>query len=336
LATTLEYAPITNARVQRANMNNGRYGHAYGTSGGNGYVLGGESNGAYDVREQFIPPDFGSAPNMPASVRQVGSLAASSLQGGWTNNLISFEADITDPDANQQVRLEVQVKPSSSANWGAVLSSGNGAQGTRTINYVVPSNGQYDWRWRVADAFNNYTPSVNGVPSWVEAFGNPVTPDFRSDQIPPAAPVAVSPAGTDTQVSDPYAGPVTLTWEESTDNGPQDAITYEIQVAREGGFGDIEAQLFSTAGNTTLDVTLTVARDPKFWRLRARDVGGNLSGWSNVQTFRVTFNDGANHSSGDAKRVCGFSAGAAASSMTGALFGAALLAMAAGRRLFRR
>ena len=336
MTTTLEFSPLANAWIQRANMNNGRYGHGYGVSGGNGYVLGGESNGAYDVREQFVPPDFGSSPDMPSNVAQVGSLADSSLQGGWTNNQIVFQAVVTDPDAGQQVRLEVQVRPSSSSNWGAILSSGNGAQGTRSISYTIPNNGQYDWRWRVADAFNNFTPSVNGVPAWSDAFGNPDSPDFRSDQVPPAIPVAVSPSETDIQVSDPSAGPVTLAWEESTDNGPADAITYEIQVAREGSFGDIEAQLFSSAGNTSMDVDLTVSSSQKYWRLRARDVGGNLSGWSNVRTFRVTFNDGANHSSGDAKKVCGASAGAAASPMTGMIFGLAVLAFAAGRRVFRR
>jgi hypothetical protein len=334
--TTLEYSPLVNAWVQRASMNYGRYGQGFGVIDGKAYVFGGWSNGGYDVREQFVPPDFGSGPDLPASVRQVGSQATSSSQGGWTNNQLSFEAEITDPDPGQLVRLEVQVRASGSQSWGPILSSGNGAQGTRSINFVIPADGQYDWRWRVADTFNNYTPSVNGVPAWIEGFDNAVSPDFRSDQIPPAIPIAVSPADVDIQVTDPSAGPVSLTWVESTDNGPQDAITYEIQVAREGGFGDIEAQIFSTAGNSSVGVPLAVDRNEKFWRLRAKDVGGNYSGWSNVRTFRVTYNDGANHSSGDAKRVCGFSAGAAVSSMTGALLGLAVLAMAAGRRLVRK
>jgi len=334
-SSTLEYSPLGNQWVQRANLNYARYGHAYGAIGGLGYVFGGESNGAYDVREQFMPPDFGSAPDLPAAATQSGSQPGTALQGGWTNNQITFQATVADPDAGQQVRLEVQVRRSSAPTWGPILSSGNGAQGTRSINYLIPTNGPYEWRWRVADAYDNYTPTVDGVPVWVDAFGNAGGPDFQSDQISPAIPVAVGPATPDTQVPDPFKGPVTLTWMESTDNGPADAITYEIQVAREGSFSDIEAQLFSTAGNSSLEVTLTVNRNLKYWRLRAKDVGGNYSGWSNVRTFRVTHNDGANHSSGDSKRVCGFGAGSNAPSMTVALVGLTLLALAAGRRLLK-
>ncbi len=333
-ATTFEYTPVTDSWAQRANMGNARYGFAFGVIGANGYVYGGESNGAWYNREQFVPPDFGSAPNLPATAAQVGSQPGSSAQGGWTNNQISFQAAVTDPDAGQLVRLEVQVRPSGSQNWGAILSSGNGAQGLRTVTYTIPTDGTYDWRWRVADAINNYAPTVNGVPQWVEAFANAVSPDFRSDQIAPTAPVAVDPAGIDVQVTDPSGSPVTLTWNESTDNGPQSAITYEIQVSRNALFSDIEAQLSSTAGNTTLDVILSEARTQKFWRLRAQDIGGNLSGWSNVQTFRVTFNDGIDHASGDAKKGCGFSATSAPlGSMTLILLGLAILASASRRRL---
>jgi hypothetical protein len=334
--TTLEFTPMTNTWAQRASMNNARYGFAFGVIGGEGYVYGGESNGAWYTREQFVAPDFGSAPNLPATVVQVGSQASSSDQGGWTNSQITFQANVTDPDPGQLVRLEVQARPSGSQAWGAILSSGNGAQGLRSIVFNAPADGSYDWRWRVADALNNVTPSVDGIPSWVNAFDNSASPDFRSDQVDPTAPVAVSPANTDVQVTHPAGGPVTLSWIESTDNGPQSAITYEIQVSRNALFTSIEAQLFSTAGNTALEVTLAEARTDKFWRLRANDIGGNVSPWSNVQSFRVTFNDGVDHASGDAKKGCGFSAVAeAAGSLTAALFGLLLLAFA-GRKVSKK
>src|SRR5688572_24767040 len=328
-----EYTPMTDSWVQRASMSNARYGFAFGVLGNEGWVYGGESDGAWYNREKFVAPDFGSLPDMPAAVTQVGSQPESSDQGGWTNNQVSFQANVTDPNAGQQVRLEVQVRASGSANWGPVLSSGNGPQGLRTVAYPVPANGPYDWRWRVADALNNVTPSVNGVPSWIEAFGNAVSPDFRSDQIAPSAPIARNPADVDVQVTSPASGPVTLGWTESTDNGPQSAISYEIQVAHDASFNAIEAQLSSSAGNSAMTVTLTVDRDPKFWRLRAQDIGGNLSAWSNVQSFRVTYNDGVDHASGDAKKGCGFTAAAEAmGSLTAALLGLALLAYA-GRRV---
>jgi hypothetical protein len=333
-STTLEYTPSTNTWAQRASMNFGRYGHASGVIGGFGYVYGGESNSAWYRREKFVPPDFGLPPNLPETAAQVGSQAESSQQGGWTNTQMIFHALVTDPNGGQQVRLEVQVRPSNSQTWGPLLTSGNGAQGLRSITYTIASNGSYDWRWRVADVLNNYAPMVNGVPGWVEAFGNTVSPDFNSDQILPAVPVALSPGDTDIQVASPASGPVTLTWIESTDNGPVSAISYEIQVAFDGGFNSIEAQLFSTAGNDSLVVPLSVSSFNKFWRLRARDVGGNFSPWSNIQTFRVTFNDGVDHAGGDGDKNCGFAA-AALGSLPAALLGLALLAFAGRKGLGR-
>jgi hypothetical protein len=242
---------------------------------------------------------------------------------------------VTDPDAGQQVRLEIQVRPSASQNWGAILSSGNGAQGIRSVTYAIPANGNFDWRWRVADALGNYAPTVNGVPAWVEAFGNDSSPDLRSDQVAPSAPVALTPANVDVQVNNAAGGPVTLTWTEATDNGPASAIRYEIQVSTDGGFNGIEAQLTANAGETSADVTLAESRYDKFWRLRARDIGGNIGPWSNVRTFRVTFNDGEDHAAGDADKGCGFGASAAFGSTAALLLGLAVLAAAAaaGRRM---
>jgi hypothetical protein len=171
----------------------------------------------------------------------------------------------------------------------------------------------------------------------VEAFGsveapNSVSPDFRSDQVPPTDPKGKWPRDFDYQVPDPNYGDVTLEWIEATDNGPVAGITYELQVAREGGFEDIEAQLFSTAGTDHYPITLSVSRYEKFWRMRAKDVGGNLSNWSPALTFRVTYNDGLNHSSGDAKKNCGFTVGMGGPSLVVALFGLTLIAGAARRR----
>jgi hypothetical protein len=69
--------------------------------------------------------------------------------------------------------------------------------------------------------------------------------------------------------------------------------------------------------------------------MRARDVGGNFSNWTEPLTFRVTYNDGLNHSAGDAKKACGFGA-AAAPAIGSALLGLAILGLAAGRRFLRK
>jgi len=345
----LEYNAITNAWNQRANSAYGHYyGHAFGAINGKGYSYGGYPN--YFYGEEFTPPDFGVPPDAPTGVAQTGSRAETALQAqansslfdGWTNQQIQFSANVTDANAGQQVRFMVQVKPQNAqwtqANQVTTLTTPMGAQGLKTLTYNIPADGGYDWRYRVEDTFaNSYPP---GATDWVEAFGtfaapNTTSPDFRSDQVAPGDPIATSPHNLDIQVPDPVIGAVTLNWIESTDNGPVAGISYELQVATDGGFGQIEAQLFSTAGTSSYPVNLTVSRYDKFWRIRARDVGGNLSNWSLPLNFRVTYNDGLNHSAGDAKKSCGMTAGVLPG-FGSALLGLAILGLAAGRRLFKK
>ena len=319
---TTEYNALTNTWTQRANMAAQRYLHGAAAVNNKGYVYGGGSS--TNTGEEYTPPTFGSPPDAPSAIGQIGSRSETANQAqadatqldGWTNNQVQFSANITDPDAAQQVRLRVQVKPQGAqwtqANQVTSLATPLGAQGVHTLTYNIPGDGGYDWRWRVEDAFANSHPLAANA--WIEAFGSSVapntnSPDFRSDQEPPTEPTALAPHNTDIQVTDPVVGPVVLSWAEGTDNGPVAGISYELQVATDGGFNGIEAQLFSTAGITSYPVNLTVSRYNKFWRMRARDIGGNLSAWSAPLTFRVTYNDGDDHGAGDAKKSCGFGVG---------------------------
>ncbi len=318
---TLEYNAFQDTWAQRANMSNGRYLHAGVAISNKMYVYGGYAT--YTTCEEFTPPDFGSPPDVPTNVAQTGSRPETSLQSqadptqfdGWTNQQIQFSANVTDPNAGQTVRYLVQVKPAGAAwtqaNQVTSLSTNLSAQGVHTLTYNIPADGGYDWRYRVEDSYANSIPITPNT--WIEAFGtelNPNTnsPDFRSDQVPPSDPVADEPHNIDIQVPDPNYGAVRLNWIESTDNGPVAGISYEIQVATDGGFLGIEAQLFSPSGTSEFPVTLSVSRYDKFWRIRARDVGGNLSNWSSPLNFRVTYNDGIDHGSGDAKKSCGMTA----------------------------
>jgi len=330
--TTFEYSPTTDTWAQRANMSNQRYLHGAAAIGNKGYVYGGGSSP--NANEEFTPPNFGLPPNAPTGVAQIGSRAETGLQAlpdpnqynGWTNNQVQFQANVTDPDANQQVRFRVRVKNVNTATW-TNLDSGLTSQGLITLNWTVPADGAYDWQYRIEDSYaNSYPLAIN---AWVDAFDNANSPDFRSDQVPPADPLALTPNNVDLEVDHPVAGMATLTWTESTDNGPVAGISYEIQVARDGGFIDIEAQIFSTAGTSSYPVLLTVSRYDKHWRLRARDVGGNFSQWSTPLTFRIVYDDHLDHGAGDAKKSCGMTVPAAAGSLTGLLYGLALLGLVA-------
>jgi hypothetical protein len=336
--TTLEYNPSSNTWAQRASMSGARYYTAGVAINGKGYVYGGIPS--YTAGEEFTPPNFGSPPNDPTNVAQAGSQPDTALQAqadatqrdGWTDANITFSANVTDPDANQQVRLRLRVKRTNVSAW-TIVDSPLSAQGTISIPYAIASDGAYDWQYRVEDTFGNSVPSAPGA--YLDAFGNVNSPDFRSDQIPPSQPEPRYPNNIDVAVASPSSGTVTLGWYGSTDNGPVSGISYEIQVAREAGFTDLEVQLFSSAGVEEAVVTLEVSRFEKFWRVRARDVGGNLTAWSPPLAFRVTHDDGVDHSKGDAKKVCGAGASTRAGSIAALTVGMLLLAFSARPRLVR-
>lgn len=262
---TWEYHPNTDTWTQRASMALSRYNHgAGGPINGKGYVQGPDIGNC----EVYTPPDFGSDPYPATAVGQAGSRPETAAQSkanaapldGWTNSQITFSATVSDPDAGQQVRFRVQIKRTTDVNW-VTLSSDYTAQGTISIPYTIPAEGSYDWRWRVEDSYgNSYPDGLALLPSsWVDAFGNSNSPDFRSDQQPPSDPVAHSPNNVDLMADEAGGGNIYLTWIKSTDDGPLSGLSYEIQIARDSGFGNIEATLLAGAGDQALLVFLPVS-----------------------------------------------------------------------------
>ena len=281
------------------------------------------------------------APDPAVNVAQSGTQPESSFQAqadasqrsGWTFDQMAFSAVISDPDATQQVRFRVRVKQTTSSTW-TFLDSGLQAQGSVTLPYTVPGSGDYDWEYRVEDQYGNSSPSPSYTDpaGWLPAFSNNNSPDFRSDQTPPVTPVPSSPSNVDIQSPDPAYTSVTLQWLESTDNGPASALSYDVEVSRNADFTNIEAQA-SVDAVDQVAVILSVARDSKFWRLRARDVAGIQSPWSPALPFRVTFDDGIDHGSGDAGKACGMGAAPGTGSSTAALLAVMILSIATVLRL---
>lgn len=265
------------------------------------------------------PPQIGvgTPPNPPTNIQQIGSFGITA-QGDWTATSIAFQANISDPDLDsgspQQVALEARYRKVGNANWTTV-SSGNSPQGTVGVSVNLTTvnpegnygDGNYDWEYRARDTFFRYWPSdPNGIPLWQPFQGNAVSPDFRSDQLPASPPTALEPSGIDLSTPFEFADQITFTWIGSVDNGPSSAIRYEIQVSRDDTFSDIETTASHIAA-TSASLSVTVSRFTKYWRVRSTDIGGNVSSWSTVRQFRLTFDDQVDHASGDAKKNCGFS-----------------------------
>ncbi len=326
---TNEWNPRADCTIARPNL------PGSAVIAGKVYVYGGNTSLANC--EEFTPPAFGQAPNAAVNVQQIGATGVLDQAGadpdkGWTDANVTFSATLSDPDAGQDVRLVAQVKLAADPWTSAVpVASALGPQGVHSVNYGLPAGGDYDWRYQVQDSFGNVTPNVGGVPDWIEFQGNTVSPDFRSDQVLPSAPQPVFPLNQDVLVPSLVSGDATLIWSAATDNGPPTAIRYDVEVAlNDPAFGTVTA---SANGLVPTNVTfnLAVHRDNYYWRVRAVDIGGNLGPWSSVESFRVVGDDGLNHSSGDAHKALGCSAGAGASG-TAALLGLGFAIAAALRR----
>jgi N-acetylneuraminic acid mutarotase len=313
-SSVFEYLPAWDVWTTRAPMAAARYQHAAVAINGRGYVYGG--NPSTTTGEEFTPPDFGPPPQAPENVAQTGSQGETSLQAqaevarldGWTSDRIEFSAEVSDPDPGQRVRLRIRVKPVGIPDWKE-LDSGLVAQGAIRVAYDIPNEGAYDWEFRVEDANANSWPA--DPDGWAPAFGNSNSPDFRSDRTPPSNPVGRSPDDADVGVPDPAGGMVTLAWNEAGDNGPASGISYEIEVGADSGFRRPLVRSVAV-GTDSISIHLPVARNPWTWRVRARDVAGNLSGWSRPLEFRVVYDDRLNHAAGDGRRICGFGGGPAA------------------------
>jgi hypothetical protein len=306
-----EYHPGSDSWRQRASMAAARYQHAGVAISGRGYVYGGLP--VYSEGEEFTPPDFGPAPELESPVTQSGNQPESSLQAkedpalrdGWMNGMILFRATISDPDPGQAVRLRIRMRRPLEPEWFE-LQSGLVAQGIVQINYWLPTPHSYDWEYRIEDAEENSFPA--GEDAWLPAFGNDATPDVRCDRTPPTPPAPLSPIDADLGVADPSAGDATFRWIDATDNGP---VVHDLEISREG-LDEPEAVATIPAGVGAATIRLSVSGDARTWRMRARDLAGNATPWSDPLPFRVVHDDRLDHAAGDGRKTCAFGAGAGA------------------------
>lgn len=302
-----EYHPASDTWAQRASMASARYQHAAVAIAGRGYVYGGLP--VYSEGEEFTPPDFGPAPELESEVTQSGSQPESSLQAkedatqrdGWTDGQVTFSATLSDPDPYDQVKLRIRLRRPGEPLWMDV-DGGFQPQGLVQFILRLPTSSSYDWEYRIEDLDGNSFPA--GADEWLPAFGNDSTPDLRSDGVKPTAPTALYPGEIDVRVGDPDSGEVLFGWTDGTDNRP--GLVHEIEITRDGE-SEPEFAGAVPSGLGRAGIRLPVSEALRHWRIRARDIAGIAGAWSETLSFRVLYDDGINHASGDAKG-CGFSA----------------------------
>ena len=204
--------------------------------------------------------------DMPTASGEVGVLIP----------LLSVHA-ATDPDGDPVTYLyEVY----SDAGLTTLVASAAG--NTRwTVSPALNDNTTYYWRVQASDGYMNS--------NWT------ATADFFVNRAndAPGDPAVSSPANN-THVSS--LTPV-LTVTNATDKDKNDTITYDYQIATDGGFTDIVASVTDRpqgpTGTTSWTTAPALGEDtPYYWRSRAVDNHGAPSGWVSASFFVSTTNNG--------------------------------------------
>jgi hypothetical protein len=142
---------------------------------------------------------------------------------------------------------------------------------TTSLAVALPGNAWYAWRVIASDTWGNTRASSE---TWILAI----------DTSAPSPPTPVSPRGETVASSN-----VLFTWLASSDSALANfslalsslSLRYLIEVARETSFASLVAA--DTTSDTSRHLLLPfsdTSADTFFWRVRAVDTVGNLSGWS--------------------------------------------------------
>lgn len=234
--------------------------------------------GGTDVRV-----DVPGAPDAPATLQQLKSDGATAIANGATTDqsTVVFSASLSDPDAGDQVRLEVEIKLAASGFTGSNTTMGalgaNPGTATVTVNGLGDDT-DYHWRARTVDQNSN-------AGAWVEfpAAGT----DFRV-QVPQAPVVPAALAQFKSNGATPIATGATT--DQNTvvlqavisDPDPTDQVRLDVEVQPVSqAFADSPTHSTALGANGTVQVTVAgLSDDTQYhWQARSRDNGGSTSNW---------------------------------------------------------
>src|SRR6266853_323886 len=245
-----------------------------------------------------------SAPTGPASLVQLRSDSSTAIPlGGSTDQAsVVLRGVMADPDPEDSLRLEVEVRPAGSAFTNAPTQTGgrvaNGQNGFVAVPGLANNTG-YHWQARAAD-------QTGRTSAWTAFDGNPNSPpDFSTSvPVPPAPPSALGQFQSDGTTSIPVGGtaPSRLVFFKAgvTDANPGDSLRLEVEVRPVGTSFTNKATGSGTVvrNDTTATASNAVALSDNtayHWQARTVDQTGRTSGWvafggngESATDFRVT------------------------------------------------
>jgi photosystem II stability/assembly factor-like uncharacterized protein len=267
-------------------------------------VLGGTSAWASYATNAETAPDFvvNREPLPPATLeqRQADGVSLLPLGGTTTSSRVVFLGTVSDADAGQQVRLEVEAKLVAASFTGEVSCRGALVpSGTATnCSMDLGLNGGRGFRWRARTV-----DSIGSASAWVGYGGNPESePDFVLNNTP-SPPSALSQRQADGWVSIPLGGVAGSTVVFRADVSAPNLITMlylQVEAKPVGsdftGTASCQSALVpNLAASVPCTVTGLVAGTGYHWQARTVDQVGTASAWvsyganaESVPDFRVS------------------------------------------------
>jgi hypothetical protein len=238
-----------------------------------------------------------TAPAIPTGrgQRQADGTTPITLGGTANSTTVVFVGTVSDPDAGQQVRLQVEVQPVGTAFTGAVhCQSPLVSSGTAASCGVSGLTGGTGYHWRLRSMDSHDTPGA-----WASYATNAETAADFTVNTPPGVPTArgqrqgdgttpITLGGTANSTTVVFVGTVS-----DPDAGQQVRLQVEVQPVGTAFTGAVhcESPFVNTATATTCSVGSLTAGTGYHWRLRSLDSKGGAGAWASYATNAETAAD---------------------------------------------
>ena len=222
-------------------------------------------------------PTSNDPPDSPTSLTQKKVTGGATIStGGWTNETqVQFEAQATDPDNPDSLRLCIEVQPLGTNFTNVETSCGSPVAysgSAVTVSHTVTGltdNQQYHWQARVSDVISENS-------AWVSYGGNPeAEQDFGIDTSPPTGTVYDgSTAGVDIDLNSGSLSELDANW--NIDSAVSGLGSYDYSVGTSPGAIDILGWTSNGTSTSATASTLSLnTSQPYYFNVRTTDNAGN-------------------------------------------------------------
>src|SRR6266550_4787369 len=252
------------------------------------YLIEATSAGAGQTGRFVLSVTHPRAPAAPDTLVQFArdSLTAIATGGTAVDSAVVLRGSVSDPDAGDTLRLQVEVRPLGTPFTGAPSATGaRVANGHRGFVVVTPlaNNTGYHWQARTLDQTGRSS-------AWAPFGANPETSADLATAIPvpPASPTTLAQLQSDGATAIGLAGTATggsvVLRAGVSDPNPADALRLEVEVEPVGtaftGIGTGSGAAVANGGTATAFVAGLSDNAAYHWQARAVDQTGRAGAWA--------------------------------------------------------